>query len=1195
MKKILSLIALLMLTMTSVWAGDVFTFNLGASPGVSTPSGYFTHDSSGKWNFNSKYGGAEYDGISFSNGLKMEGTTKILFTSTSVSTVTIVQSTWSSTSVNLDEQVLDPANAEAGTGCRIYTVTDVAAGEHSISRGSGSESGLLYVKVEYMDPKVVTFINDAGWSKVNVWAWNDEDNFTGGEWPGVEMNYAGDNQYTWSTQGNPTKILFNDGTSQTNDFDFKAGGVYNSTGRIITMNNFSASFSTDAEWDEVWAYAWNDYETPLGDWPGTQMTLDGGKYTIAIEAEDAPKYIIFHNNQGIQTTDLPFVDGKLYEYNMTSLSATFTTDAAWETVYAYTWTTTGEGEEATTTEFSGAWPGTAIEATDGVYNFNFKVLGDVPENIIFNNGSEAQTPDLDFIDGKAYKWIIKAPLYALEASEDVIPAGTTVEVKDAEEEVVATLTYGVSGGADFHAPIALQNSDYAGFTAYTDGNGENGTADGGTVYTIKPKYDGEITVGVCINAGKAFYITKDGTALNNYNGIKVNSKSYTAFSFPVDADCVYKVYCTGSKLGFYGFDYTYDKPEQPAEITKVQLLGDWNWDTATDNVTLEAGEAYAYSGVLDLTNTTDDQKFKLVINSDTEAQWIGVGHITVVADDGWISEEMGEWNDYILKNSTTGYQTYNITATWTPSADATANWTLAISGKDVREDKPQPEIEHLYIIGNTNNWDRSAMSEMTWNEETQAFEYTIDYPTRCYFAFADYQPTEEELKADEDWSTFNNTYRWAIAANDNEAEINKEYQLEKVNGTIFVPAGTYTVSVTKDMKMTILGEVAPPEPKLHNVMFINTPEWEEVYAYAWSGEGETLVEQLGAWPGKIMQKIETNAAKAPAMVPAEQADAYMIKFTSEIDPEFIIFSNGKDGEELLQTDNFVFVDNMQYSGDGPIVGDETWTIAGDANILGSAWDTEDINNDMTVAEDGITYTLVKENVVLTAGNYPYKVVKNHSWDENYGKDGVRDGENVELTIEAAGVYTVTFTFVNDENHALSATAEMTAQPVYVVAGGFVPYNAEAEDWGDEVAAFFGTTWDPTAESNTMVLNSESGKYELTLTDAVVPSAGNINYKVVMNGDWNVAWGTDLGDNAYYWVNEEGVYNITFTFDPATDISQGSWPVSCEAERIGTGISIINAEKADFDASKPLYNIAGQRVGANYRGIVIQNGRRFILR
>lgn len=1192
MKKILSLIALLMLTMTSVWADDVATLTLNGDE-VSDPAGFFTHDTNGKFSFNDKFKNAEYAGISFKKGLKMEGTTKILFTTTAVSKVTIVQSTWSSTSVNLDDQVLDPATAEAGTGCRIYTVTDVAAGEHSISRGSGSESGLFYVKVEWNLKKTVTFNNDANWEKVYVWAWNSEENFTGGTWPGEELTPNGEGIYTWSTTGNPTWLIFNDGSTQTEDLEFRDGGVYNSTGRVITLNNYSATFTTDAEWDEVWAYAWNDYETPLGDWPGTQMTLDGGKYTIAIEAEDAPKYIIFHNHEGVQTPDLAFVNGKDYEYMLNTYTATFTTDAAWENVYAYTWTTIGEGEEAQTTEYNGEWPGTALEAVDGVFTYTLKAF-EAPAEIIFNNNEGEQTLNMPFTNGRAYKWnTTLQPLYKLDPSEEAIPAGTTVEVKNAEEEVVATLTFGVQGGKDFAAPTMKPNEEYAGFSAYTAGNGENGTADGGTVYIIKPKYDGEITAGVYLNGDKQFYITEDETALEGYNGIKRSYASSTGFTFPVKAESTYKIYCTGSKLGFYGFDYTYDKPEQPAEITKVQLLGDWNWDTATDNVTLEAGEAYAYSGVLDLTNTTDDQKFKLVINSDTEAQWIGVGHITVVADDGWISEEMGEWNDYILKNSTTGYQTYNITATWTPSADATANWTLAISGKDVREDKPQPKIEHLYIIGDTNNWDRSAMSEMTWNEENQAFEYIIDYTkTDCYFAFADYQPTSEEVAADKDWSTFNSTYRWAIAANDNEAEINKEYQLQKVNGTIFVPAGQYTVRVTKDMKMTILGEVAPPEPKPFSVKFINTSEWEEVYAYVWSGEDEAKVEQLGAWPGAKMTKEEANAAKA--MIPAEQADVYTVEFTHEIDPEFIIFSNGKEGDDLKQTDDFAFVNEGEYTDEGPV---DTWTIVGDANILGSAWGTDDTYNDMTVAEDGITYTLVKENVVLTAGNYPYKVVKNHSWNnENYGKDGVWGGDDALLTIEAPGVYTVTFTFVNDETHALSATAEMTATPTYVVAGWFIPFNQETETFDEEgVPAFFGTAWDPAAESNTMVLNSESGKYELTFTNAEIPSAGNITYKVVMNGDWNVAWGTDLGDDAYYWVGEEGVYNITFTFDPNTDTSEGAWPVSCEAERVGTGINAINADKAGFDASKPLYNVAGQRVGANYRGIVIQNGRRFILK
>ena len=95
MKKILSLLWLLMLAMTSAWAGEVATFDLSKSPGVSTPEGFFTHEAAsaaGKWNWNNKFKGAEYDGMSFSQGLKMEGATAIDFSTDYVSTVTIVQS-----------------------------------------------------------------------------------------------------------------------------------------------------------------------------------------------------------------------------------------------------------------------------------------------------------------------------------------------------------------------------------------------------------------------------------------------------------------------------------------------------------------------------------------------------------------------------------------------------------------------------------------------------------------------------------------------------------------------------------------------------------------------------------------------------------------------------------------------------------------------------------------------------------------------------------------------------------------------------------------------------------------------------------------------------------------------------------------------------------------------------------------------
>ena len=142
----LSLLAVLMSTTT--YAGQKFTYTFNGGSATSNPAGYFSYDTSGKWNFNAKYTGCEYDGKSYSNGLKMEGSTKIMFTSTTISTVTIVQSTWSANTIVFDGTELAIADAEQGTGCRVYTISDVAAGDHNITRGSG-ESGLFLVSVEY--------------------------------------------------------------------------------------------------------------------------------------------------------------------------------------------------------------------------------------------------------------------------------------------------------------------------------------------------------------------------------------------------------------------------------------------------------------------------------------------------------------------------------------------------------------------------------------------------------------------------------------------------------------------------------------------------------------------------------------------------------------------------------------------------------------------------------------------------------------------------------------------------------------------------------------------------------------------------------------------------------------------------------------------------------------------------------------
>ena len=144
-----TLFGLLMLIAGAVGlqAQEVMTASLNGSL-VSTPDVFFTYDTSGKFNFNTKFTGATFDGISFTSGLKMEGNTKLMFTTTKVAKVEIVQSTWSDKTIKLDGTELAVADATAGEGYRLYTIDDVAAGEHAITRGSG-ENGLFYIRVTY--------------------------------------------------------------------------------------------------------------------------------------------------------------------------------------------------------------------------------------------------------------------------------------------------------------------------------------------------------------------------------------------------------------------------------------------------------------------------------------------------------------------------------------------------------------------------------------------------------------------------------------------------------------------------------------------------------------------------------------------------------------------------------------------------------------------------------------------------------------------------------------------------------------------------------------------------------------------------------------------------------------------------------------------------------------------------------------
>ena len=195
---------------------------------------------------------------------------------------------------------------------------------------------------------------------------------------------------------------------------------------------------------------------------------------------------------------------------------------------------------------------------------------------------------------------------------------------------------------------------------------------------------------------------------------------------------------------------------------------------------------------------------------------------------------------------------------------------------------------------------------------------------------------------------------------------------------------------------------------------------------------------------------------------------------------------------------------------------DIYTIVGAETLVGTAWDLNNTDNDMTKQGDG-SYVLVKENVELAAtGTYEYKVVKNRSWDWSVPSGGAN--QTLKLGNEDVdGTYNVTFT-LNKELNALTASLEL------VEAKKVIP---ECYVAGDE--SLTGQDWN--AKSVLMTYDEATEVYTATLT--AVP-AGTHNMKVVYGGEW---LGFDhLATPAPANVKEGDDKKIQFTLAEAGDVT-----------------------------------------------------------
>ncbi len=189
---------------------------------------------------------------------------------------------------------------------------------------------------------------------------------------------------------------------------------------------------------------------------------------------------------------------------------------------------------------------------------------DVPTLLTDANGAGPTLSYDDIILPDGEPGTIQKTVFAIKEG-DTFKSGQTIELEG------IALTFGEQGGADFLAAKTEALDEV--FTVYTPGNDVNGNKQGGTFYVFTPQEDGTLTVAVKHNSGKPLYVEEDGIVLPNFNGITFDEVRHYTFSFPVKAGSTYKLYCAGSKLGFYGFVFKWvDDGKGPEMLTEEDYV-----------------------------------------------------------------------------------------------------------------------------------------------------------------------------------------------------------------------------------------------------------------------------------------------------------------------------------------------------------------------------------------------------------------------------------------------------------------------------------------------------------------------------------------------------------------------------------------------------------------------------------------------
>ena len=340
----------------------------------------------------------------------------------------------------------------------------------------------------------------------------------------------------------------------------------------------------------------------------------------------------------------------------------------------------------------------------------------------------------------------------------------------------------------------------------------------------------------------------------------------------------------------------------------------------------------------------------------------------------------------------------------------------------------------------------------------------------------------------------------------------------------------------------------------------------------------------------------------------------VIKFAVAKDCKYIVNANGskitaggfvfsKEDNVLIQSGDVVI-----YKGEGAAE-----PVKKVYSVIGTLVGNWDVDTDMELVNGVYSATID----IANAGSYEYKIRQDHDWAINWGDNGdgtgVQDGPNFKAELPANSSITITFD---------PATAKIDAY----VAGGALPEPAEPlKIEGAEGAMEYAGTWAGNWWNLAEDMNADISAYDYIWID-YDGFEGDIQFGIFYSEwqkteSWGEVWYTDqiiLTEAAGVFgfpiektkVIEKGVGGVdseykgdiyaqharqVFTQDrgKASKINIKGIYIGSEADynaaKEASAIQGVKAVKADG----AIYNIAGQKVNASYKGLVIKNGKKYI--